>query len=184
MGEQVDRRGFLRSLRRSQPTPDAPDVAPEAERELTPKERQIAGLAEFTTRLLDGVATEDEERLADGPLLTRAYDQAYMRVTVDHIVSNAATGFSSLIRTSDVRAFNTQPPVHSEGHGALVTGVLHAHHPGDPPAITRSHAFLFPVESPLIGAIRTACDIPEPEPDAEEIAVPDADADVGEGEVT
>jgi hypothetical protein len=62
----------------------------------------------------------------------------------------------------------TEPPVENDrGHGARVLGILHAHHPADLPNVTRSYTFRFPADSPLISAIRTACDLPEPEPEPE-----------------
>jgi hypothetical protein len=75
------------------------------------------------------------------------------------------TGFSAILQVTDVRAFDTEAPVDVDGYGSLVIGILHSHHPADPPAVTRSYAFRFSAESPLIPAIRTACDIPEPEPE-------------------
>ena len=179
MDEKVDRRGFMRLLRRSQDTPDAPE--PEAERELTLRERQIQEMAEFSARLLADVTAEDEEPLADGPVLTKAHDQAYMRVTAGHIVYSNVIGSSAIIKTSDVSAFDTEPPLESEGYGDLVAGVVRAHHPADPPTITRSYAFRFAVDSPLTAAIRTACNIPEPEPEEEPEpdAEPEPDNDSG-----
>jgi hypothetical protein len=170
MGE-VDRRGFLRILRRSEPA-DEKDEKSE-EREPTAKELQIRELADFTTRLLADVQSENEEPLAEGHLHTSAYDLAHMRVTSDHIVFSAVTGFSSVIRVSDVRAFDTDPPVEVSGHGSMVIALLRAHHPADPETVTRSSSFRFPAESPLIPAIRSACDIPEPEPEPEEAEAPE-----------
>jgi len=156
MGE-VDRRGFLR-LRRAE-TADEPSE----EREPSAKELQIRELAEYTATLLADVESENEERMAEGHLLTVPYDLAYMRVTSEHIVFSVVTGFSAILQASDVRAFDTEPPIEASGYGSLITGLFHSHHPADPPAVTRSYGFRFPAESPLIPAIRTACDIPEPE---------------------
>lgn len=161
MAEEVDRRGFMRLWRRS----STADDEAEAERELSPEE---AELADFTARLLADVASEDEEHLADGPLLTRAKDQAYMRVTAGHIVYSSVIGSSALIKTADVTAFDTEPPIEVDGRPSQVIGVLRAHHPADPPTLTRPYSFRFPIGTPLLAAIRTACNIPEPEPEAAE----------------
>jgi hypothetical protein len=83
-------------------------------------------------------------------------------------VFSLITGFSTIIKTSDVTALNTEPPVEMAGYGPLVVGVLRAHHPADLPDITRAYQFRFPADSPLLGAIRTACDLPEPEPEPDE----------------
>lgn len=175
MAEEVDRRGFMRLWRRSS-TDDAAEAEPE--RELTPEEQE---LADFTARLLADVASEEEEPLADGPLLTRVKDQAYMRVTAGHIVYSTTIGSSALIKTADVTAFDTEPPVEVDARSSQVIGILRAHHPADPPNITRPYTFRFPINSPLLAAIRTACNIPEPEPeetaDAEETESEAADAD-------
>lgn len=161
MGE-VDRRGFLR-LRRSEVEETTEEPAP------PPPDPEILALADLTASLLNDLDAQDEEQLVEGELLTSAYDRAYMRVTSGHIVSSYVTGFSVFMRTGDVKAFATEPPVENDrGHGARVLGILHAHHPADLPNVTRSHAFRFPADSPLIAAIRTACDLPEPEPEPEE----------------
>lgn len=166
MAEEVDRRGFMRLWRRS----SSDDTAEaEAERELSPEEQQ---LAEFTARLLADVSSEDEEALAEGPLFTRAKDTAYMRVTAGHIVYSTVIGSSALIKTSDVTAFDTEPPVEVEGKPRSVIALLRAHHPADPPHVTRSYSLVFPADSPLMGAIRTAANIPEPEAEAEEAGEP------------
>jgi hypothetical protein len=161
MGE-VDRRGFLR-LRRLDKDEDAEEAAP------PPPDPELLQLAELTASLLADLDAEGEEQLAEGELLTGAYDRAYMRVTSGHIVSSFATGFSIHMKTGDVVALNTEPPIENDrGHGSRVLGVIHAHHPADLPNVTRSYTFRFPAESPLVAAIRTACDLPEPEPEPEE----------------
>ena len=167
MGEKLDRRGFLR-LGRKSAEEEATEAEVEAEREPTPQELKIRELADFSERYLAGFTTEDEEPVADGPLLTKAWDQAYMRVTTGHVVYTTVLGVSAAVPTGDVVSFETDPPVELEGHGAQVIGVLRAHHPADPPHITRSYAFRFPEGTPLIPAIRTTCNIPEPEPEPEE----------------
>lgn len=161
MGEQLDRRGFLRFGRKS-----AGEEAAEAEgeREPTPQELKYLELAEFSERYLAGFTTEGEEPVADGPLLTKAYDQAYMRVTTGHVVYTTVLGVSAAVPTGTVVSFETEPPVELLGYGMQVIAVLRAHHPADPPHITRSYPFRFPEGSPLIAAIRTTCNIPEPEP--------------------
>jgi hypothetical protein len=162
--EDVDRRGFLRILRHSDaPTDDPP-------REPTAKDRVIQELADLTLRLLADVDAENEERLAEGTLMTVPYDLAYMRITADHIVFSIETGFSAIVNTKDVRALDTDPPAPASDYGPLIYGVLRAHHPADLEHITRSYAFRFREDSPLVGAIRTACDLPEPEPESEEPA--------------
>lgn len=159
---EMDRRGFLR-LRRSDKEESAEEAAP------PPPDPEIVGLADLTASLLADLDAQDEEQLVEAELLTSAYDRAYMRVTSGHIVSSFATGPSVFMRTGDVKAFETQPPVANDrGHGPRVLGVLHAHHPADLPTVTRSHAFRFAADSPLIAAIRTACNLPEPEPEPEE----------------
>lgn len=161
MGE-MDRRGFLR-LRRSDKDESPEEAAP------PPPDPEMQALADLTASLLTDLDAQDEEQLVEAELLTSAYDRAYMRVTSGHIVSSFVTGLSVFMRTGDVKAFETQPPAENDrGHGGRVLGVLHTHHPADLPTVTRSHAFRFPVDSPLIAAIRTACDIPEPEPEPEE----------------
>jgi hypothetical protein len=156
MGE-VDRRGFLR-LRRA----ETADKKAE-EREPSAKDLQIRELADYTVSLLADLESENEEPVAEGHLYTVPYDLSYMRVTSEHIVFSVVTAFSAILQVSDVRAFDTEPPIEASGYGSLVTGVLHSHHPADPPAVTRSYGFRFPAASPLIPAIRTTCDIPEPE---------------------
>ena len=167
MGEQLDRRGFLRFGRKSaeQEAAEAAAAAEaEGEREPTPQELKYLELAEFSERYLADFASEGEEPVSDGPLLTKAYDQAYMRVTTGHVVYTTVLGVSAAVPTGTVVSFDTEPPVELQGYGMQVIGVLRAHHPADPPHITRSYAFRFPEGSPLIPAIRTACNIPEPEP--------------------
>lgn len=174
MGE-VDRRGFMRLLRRSEKgAEEAAQEAPSA-----PEDPEIRQLADFTSSLLADVESENEERLAEGALLSGAYDRAYMRVTAEHIVFSIMTGFSAFMKTSDVTAFDTEPPDEVSGHGSLVMGVLRAHHPADLPTVTRSYSFRFPAESPLLAAIRTACDLPEPEEpeESEEAREDPSDAD-------
>ena len=160
MGD-VDRRGFMRLLRRSDP--DAKEAEPSEPSEPSAKDLEIRGLADLTTSLLADVVSEGEEQLAEAAVLTKPYDLAYMRVTDQHVVFSIVTGFSTLLKVGDVRAFETEPPVEVEGYGPLVIGVIHAHHPADPESVTRSSSFRFPVDSPLPAAIRTACNIPEPE---------------------
>src|SRR5581483_1999426 len=170
---EMDRRGFLR-LRRSDKDETAEEAAP------PPPDPEITQLADLTASLLADLDAEGEEQLAEAELLTSAYDKAYMRVTSGHIVSSFATGFSVFMKTGDVKAFETEPPIENDrGHGARVLGVLHAHHPADLPNVTRSHAFRFPADSSLIAAIRTACDIPELEPEPEPEAEPEASGEAG-----
>jgi len=162
MGE-VDRRGFLRMLRR-----DKEDEATEEPAAPPPEDPEILQLADLTASLLADLDAADEEELAAGQVLTGAYDRAYMRVTTGHIVSSFATGMSIHMKTDDVKTLDTQPAVENDrGHGPRVTGVLRAHHPADLPNVLRSYTFRFAVESPLVAAIRTACDLPEPEPEPE-----------------
>ena len=159
---EMDRRGFLR-LRRADKEESGEEAAP------PPPDPEIVALADLTAALLTDLDAQDEEQLVEAELLTSAYDRAYMRVTSGHIVASFVTGLSVFIKTDDVEAFVTEPPVTDDrGHGPRLLGVLHAHHPADLPNVTRSHAFRFPVDSPLIEAIRTACDLPEPEPEPEE----------------
>ena len=158
---EMDRRGFLR-LRRAEKEESAEEAAP------PPPDPDIVALADLTASLLADLDAQDEEQLVEAELLTSAYDRAYMRVTSGHIVSSFVTGLSVFMKTDDVKAFVTEPPINNDrGHGPRVLGILHAHHPADLPNVTRSHAFRFPVDSPLIAAIRTACDLPEPEPEPE-----------------
>ena len=170
---EVDRRGFMRLLRRDKGADESKEDAAE-----TPPDPEVQQLADLTTSLLADVESEGVEQLAEAPLLTKPYDKAYMRVTAEHIVFSIITGFSTIIKTSDVTALNTEPPVEVAGYGPLVVGVLRAHHPADLPDITRAYQFRFPAESPLLGAIRTACNLPEPEPEPEpesDESVEDAD---------
>jgi len=160
---EVDRRGFFRILRRS----DASDDKPEGTAEAAQVDPQIRELADLTQRLLADVDAENEEILAEGTLLTGPHDLAYMRVTAGYIVFAIVTGFSIIIRTADVRALDMEPPVESAGYGQLAYSVLRAHHPADLEHITRSYTFRFRPDSPLLAAIREACDLPEPEPEAE-----------------
>jgi len=161
---EVDRRGFFRILRRAQPTGDDTAEQPSDGAEVDPRVRE---LVELTQRLLADADAGDEERLAEGTVLTVAYDLAYMRVTPGHIVFAIETGFSAIVRTADVRGLDTEPPADSPGYGPLVYGVVRAHHPADLEHITRSNAFRFREDSPLLTAIRDACDLPEPEPEPE-----------------
>lgn len=171
MGD-VDRRGFMRLLRRSDPAADtAKEEAP------APQDPELQQLAELTTALLADVEEEGTEELAAAPLMTKPYDKAYMRVTAEHIVFSIITGFSVVIKTSDVTALNLEPPEEARGHGMLVVGVLRAHHPADLPDITRAYQFRFPADSPLLEAIHRACDIQEPEP---EPAGPDESGEGGD----
>jgi hypothetical protein len=160
---EVDRRSFMRLLRRDKGDDDRKEEAKEK-----PLDPETQELADLTTSLLADVGSEGAEQLAAAPLLTKPYDKAYMRVTADHIVFSIITGFSTIIKTSDVTALNTEPPEEKAGYGPLVVGVLRAHHPADLPDITRAYQFRFPAESPLLEAIRTACNLPEPEPEPEE----------------
>ncbi len=161
MGD-VDRRSFMRLLRRDKGDDERKEEAAE-----TPKDPETQQLADMTASLLADVESEDVEQLAEAPLMTKPYDKAYMRVTREHVVFSIITGFSIIVKTSDVTALNTEPPEEKSGYGPLVVGVLRAHHPADLPDITRAYQFRFPVESPLLEAIRTACDLPEPEPEPE-----------------
>jgi hypothetical protein len=160
---EVDRRSFMRLLRRDKGDDEPRQEA--AEPALDPEYQQ---LADMTKTLLADVESDDVEQLAEAPLLTKPYDKCYMRVTAEHIVFSIITGYSTITKTSDVTALNTEPPEERAGYGQLVVGVLRAHHPADRPDITRAYQFRFPAESPLIPAIRTACNLPEPEPEPEE----------------
>ena len=100
-------------------------------------------------------------------MLTKAYDAAYLRVTAGYIVYSVVTGFSGIVKTSDVAALDTDPPVEMKGYGNLVLGVLRFSHPAERPGVLRTFAFRFVEDSPLITAIRTACNLPEPEPEPE-----------------
>ena len=167
---EVDRRGFFRILRRTD-TAAAEPADPGAPSE---KDLQVGQLADLTLRLLADVDAENDERLAEGTLMTVPCDLVYMRVTADHIAFSIETGFSTVVNTKDVRAFDTERAAEMTGYGPLLHGVLRAHHPADPEHVTRSFAFRFREDSPLVAAIRTACDLPEPEePPAEEGAEPE-----------
>lgn len=167
---EVDRRGFLRLLRRSDTDEEADEAAPPA----PPEDPEIRQLADLTGRLLADLDAQDEEQLAEAALLNAAYDRAYMRVTSGHIVFSVATGISGWMKTGDVVALETQPAVENDrGHGPRVLAVIRAHHPADLPNVTRTYGFRFEPDSPLITAIRTACDLPEPEPEPEQ--EPEAD---------
>jgi hypothetical protein len=152
----------MRLLRRGKGADEPKEEAAE-----TPKDPDIQQLADLTATLLADVESEDVEQFAEAPLLTKPYDKAYMRVTAEHVVFSIITGFSTIIKTSDVTALNMDPPEELAGYGPMVVGVLRAHHPADLPDITRAYQFRFPAESPLLEAIRTACDLPEPEPEPE-----------------
>jgi hypothetical protein len=167
MGE-VDRRGFLR-LRRKEA--DEAQAEPAEPAEPTEKERQIAELADFTSRLLADVEAQDDETVGEGPALTKAFDLSYIRITPNYIVYSVVTGFSAIVKTSDVTALEVDKPVESKGHGNLSIGVLRFHHPAEMAGVTRSFAWRFPEEDPLVTAIRTACNLPEPEPEPEEETV-------------
>jgi hypothetical protein len=160
---EVDRRSFMRLLRREKGAGEPTEKAAE-----TPQDPEITQLADLTASLLADVEPEDVEQLAEAPLLTKPYDKAYMRVTAGHIVFSIITGFSTIIKTSDVTALDQEPPEELRGYGPLVVGVLRAHHPADLPHITRAYQFRFRADSPLLEAIRTACDLPEPEPEPAE----------------
>ncbi len=163
---EVDRRGFMRLLRRDKGT----DESSKEEATEKPLDEEYQQLADLTKSVLADVESDRVEQLAEAPLLTKPYDKCYMRVTAEHIVFSIITGYSTITKTSDVTALDTEPPEERKGYGQLVVGVLRAHHPADPPHITRAYQFRFPAESPLLAAIRTACDLPEPEPEPEEPA--------------
>jgi hypothetical protein len=169
---EVDRRSFMRLLRRDKGAEEPGEEAAE-----TPKDPDIQQLSDLTASLLADVESEGVEQLAEAPLLTKPYDKAYMRVTAEHVVFSIITGFSTIIKTSDVTGLKAEPPEELAGYGPMVLGVLRAHHPADLPDITRAYQFRFPAESPLLEAIRTACDLPEhePEPDESEESVEGAD---------
>src|SRR3982750_794016 len=141
MGE-VDRRGFMRLLRRDK----GADEPAAAEAPSAPKDPETQQLADLTASLLADVDSENSEQLAEAPLLTKPYDKAYMRVTAEHIVFSIVTGFSTIIKTSDVTALNQEPPEELSGYGPMVVGVLRAHHPADLPDITRAYQFRFPAD--------------------------------------
>jgi len=161
---EVDRRGFFRILRRADPTADDKPEQPPDAAALDPR---IQELADLTVRLLADVDAENEERLAEGTVRTRPYDMAYVRVTQGQIVFAIETGFSAIGQAADVRGLDTEPPAESVGYGPLVYSVLRAHHPADLEHVTRSYGFRFRADSPLLTAIREACDLPEPEPEPE-----------------
>jgi hypothetical protein len=158
---EVDRRGFFKILRRTDPSSES--RRPEAEP--TAQDPRVKDLSDLTLRLLADVEAEGEERLAEGTVMTAPYDLVYMRITAGHIVFSAETGFSAIIPTKDVTVFEAEPPAESTGYGNLVHAVIRFRHPADPEHITRSHAFRFREDSPLMAAIRDACDLPEPAPD-------------------
>ena len=162
---EVDRRGFMRLLRRDKGTDESQEEPSEK-----PLDEEYQQLADLTKSLLADVESEGVEQLAEAPLLTKPYDKCYMRVTAEHIVFSIITGYSTITKTSDVTALDTEPPEERKGYGQLVVGVLRAHHPADPPNITRAYQFRFPAESPLLAAIRTACNLPEPEPEPDDPA--------------
>lgn len=167
MGE-VDRRGFLR-LRRKEA--DDAQAEPAEPAEPTEQERQIAELADFTSRLLADVEAQDDEMVGEGPALTKAFDVSYIRITPNYIVYSVVTGFSGIVKTTDVTALEVAKPEEHMGYGKLSIGVLRFHHPAEMPGVTRSFAWRFPEDSPLVSAIRTACNLPEPEPESEEETV-------------
>lgn len=156
----VDRRGFFRLLRCAAPAVEDQQVK---KAEAAMGDPRMGDLADRTLRLLADVGTGNEERLAEGALLTEPYDLVYMRVTASHIVFSAAIGFSAIVPAPDVRAFDTGPPEDAGAYGNLVTAVLRYHHRADLEHITRSYTFRFQQASPLPAAIRAACALPEPE---------------------
>lgn len=166
MGE-VDRRGFLRLRRKGA---DEEAAEPAAPAEPTERDRQIAELAGFTSRLLADVDAEGDEVLGEGPVLTKAYDLSYIRITPNYIVYTVVTGFSGIVKTGDVTVLEMDKPTESRGHGTLAIGVLRFHHSAEVAGVTRSFAWRFAEDSPLPAAIRTACNLPEPEPEEEEEA--------------
>ena len=181
---EVDRRGFLRMLRRSDPDAPDPDADENEAAPAPPEDPDIRQLADLTARLLADLDAENEAQLAEAAVLNAAYDRTYIRVTSGHIVFSVITGISAFMKTSDVVALETEPEIENDrGHGARVPAVIRAHHPADLPNVTRTYGFRFPADSPLIAAIRTACDLPEPEPEPEEeeAAQPEADAGAGAG---
>lgn len=174
MGE-VDRRGFLRLLRRSDGgEEEAAETAP-----APPEDTEVQQLADLTARLLEDLDAQEEEQLAEGLVVSGAYDRTYVRVTSGHIVFSIVTGASGWMKTGDVTALETGDPVENDrGHGARIHSVIRAHHPADLPTVTRTYSFRFPVDSPLVAAIRAVCNLPEPEPEPEE----GEEADVAEVE--
>src|SRR5438270_13304152 len=91
---EVDRRGFFRILRRTDPTADDKS---EAQPEAVETDPQVRELVDLTQRLLTDVDAGDEERLAEGKLLTTPFDLAYMRVTPNHIVFAIVTVSSAMV---------------------------------------------------------------------------------------
>jgi hypothetical protein len=169
---EMDRRGFLRILRRTEPADE--EEQRQKESEAASKDPRISALVDLTSRLLADVDAQDEETLAEGTLLTGPHDLAYMRVTAGHVVFSIETGFSTIVQTGDVRGLDTEPPAESSSYGKLIYATLRAHHPADLEHITRSYSFRFREDSPLLPAIRTACDLPEPEEEPEEAAATEA----------
>ena len=167
----VDRRGFFKILRRADPS-GGEERRPEGE--AAAMDPRVKELADLTLRLLADAGAEEEEKLAEGTVMTAPYDLVYMRITTGHIVFTIETGFSAIIPTGDVRSFDTEPPVESPGYGTLVSAVIRYRHPADPEHVTRSHAFRFREDSPLMTAIRDVCDLPEPAPEDEQQAEPAA----------
>ena len=53
------------------------------------------------------------------------------------------TGFSGIVKTSDVMALDTEAPVESKGHGNLILGVLRYAHTAERPGVLRTFAFRF-----------------------------------------
>jgi hypothetical protein len=130
----------------------------------------MQSLADLTERLLADVEAGNEERLADGALITGAKDRMYMRVTEGHIVFSVTTGFQGIIKTADVRSLDVDPPVEKEGQKPYIPGVIRSHHPADPDHVTRSYSFWFPADGRLLAAIRAACNLPEEPPEDEAAA--------------
>jgi hypothetical protein len=153
----------LRILRRDRGDDEATDESATP----PPEDPEIRQLADLTASLLIDFGSEDAEELASARLLTNPYDKAYMRVTAEHIAFSFITGFSTVVKTSDVTDLHLYPPEERAGYGQMVVGVLRTSHPADPPGVTRAYQFRFRPDDPLIEAIRTACDLPEPEPEPE-----------------
>ena len=158
---EMDRRGFMRLGRRKEAEEEKPEPGP------APLDPEVQELADHTSRLLADVEAENDEQLAEGSVLTKAYDTAYIRVTSGYVVYSVATGFSGIVKTGDVVVLDTDPPVEMKGYGNLVLGVLRFSHPAEMQGVLRTFAFRFVEDSPLIAAIRTACNLPEPEPEPE-----------------
>src|SRR5262245_50417126 len=111
MGE-VDRRGFLRILRREKGTDEGTEEAAPP----PPEDPEIRQLADLTASLLiDFGSPEDAEELAAAPVLTKPYDKAYMRVTAEFIAFSFITGFSTAVKTADVTALDIDPPEERAG---------------------------------------------------------------------